>query len=138
MNFRVNSINVRFLMVAAVMGALSVIAGAMLAHQLKHRMTEEAVAIYETAVRYQFYHVFALLITGVLGEKFPGRFINQAGNCFIAGIILFSGSLYCISALITMGKEVPFALGILTPAGGFLFILGWIFLGMAVWIRRST
>jgi uncharacterized membrane protein YgdD (TMEM256/DUF423 family) len=133
-----NIIKVRFLMIAAVMGALSVIAGAMLAHQLKNRMSEEALEIYDTAVRYQFYHVFALLITGILSEKFPGSFINRAGNCFIAGIILFSGSLYCISALKTMGKEIPFSLGILTPAGGFLFILGWIFLGMAVWIRRPT
>jgi uncharacterized membrane protein YgdD (TMEM256/DUF423 family) len=133
-----NLINIRFLTVAAVMGALSVFAGAMLAHQLKHRMTEEALEIYETAVRYQFYHVFALLATGILSEKFPGTVINRAGYCFIAGIILFSGSLYCISGLMTVGKDIPFSLGILTPAGGFLFILGWIFLAMAVWIRRST
>jgi uncharacterized membrane protein YgdD (TMEM256/DUF423 family) len=133
-----NVINVRFLMVAAVMGALAVIAGAMLAHQLKHRMTGEALEIYETAVRYQFYHVFALLATGILSEKFPGSFINRAGNCFIVGVILFCGSLYCISGLMTMGKDIPFAVGILTPAGGLLFILGWIFLAIAVWIRRST
>jgi uncharacterized membrane protein YgdD (TMEM256/DUF423 family) len=125
-------------MLAAIFGVLAVIAGAMLAHQLKQQMHEEALEIYETAVRYQFYHVFALLATGVLSERFPGSYISRAGNCFIAGIILFSGSLYCISVLKTSGIVIPFILGILTPAGGFLFILGWIFLGMAVWKGRST
>ena len=55
---------------AAILGALAVIAGAMLAHQLKQKMPESALEIYETAVRYQFYHVFALLATGILSEKF--------------------------------------------------------------------
>jgi uncharacterized membrane protein YgdD (TMEM256/DUF423 family) len=130
--------NKRFLMFAGVLGALSVIAGAMLAHQLKHLMQDEALGIYETAVRYQFYHVFALLATGILTERFPGSAINRAGNCFVCGIILFSGSLYCISAMLTMGKTIPFIVGILTPAGGFLFILGWIFLAMAIRQKRST
>ena len=128
----------RFLLFACVLGALSVIAGAMLAHQLRHLMQVEALEIYEIAVRYQFYHVFALLATGILSERFTGSAINRAGNCFIVGIILFSGSLYCISALLTEGKTIPFILGLLTPAGGFLFILGWIFLGIAVWQKRST
>lgn len=130
--------NKRFLMFGAMFGALSVITGAMLAHQLKRQMQEEALGIYETAVRYQFYHVFALLATGILSEKFPGSSINTAGYCFLGGIILFSGSLYCISAILTMGKSVPFILGLSTPAGGFMFILGWIFLGMAVWRKRTS
>jgi uncharacterized membrane protein YgdD (TMEM256/DUF423 family) len=130
--------NKRFLMIASVLGALSVVAGAMLAHQLRNSMREEALSIYEIAVRYQFYHVFALLATGIMSEKFPGSAINRAGNCFIGGIVLFSGSLYCISAILTTGKTVPFILGLMTPTGGFLFIMGWIFLAMAVWQERST
>ncbi len=130
--------NKRFLMLAGVLGALSVIAGAMMAHQLRHLMQDEVLGIFETAVRYQFYHVFALMATGILSERFPGAAINRAGNCFIGGIALFSGSLYCISAILTMGKTVPFMLGLLTPVGGFLFILGWIFLAIAVWQERST
>ncbi len=130
--------NKRFLMLAGVLGALSVIAGAMMAHQLRHLMQDEVLEIYQTAVRYQFYHVFALMATGILSERFPGAAINRAGNCFIGGIVFFSGSLYCISAILTMGKTVPFILGLLTPAGGFLFILGWVFLAMAVWQKRST
>jgi len=125
-------------MLAAIFGVTAVIAGAILAHQLKHRMPEAALEIYETAVRYQFYHAFALLASGILSEKFQGPWITRAGFCFIVGTLLFSGSLYIISALLTNGSSVPFALGLLTPLGGFGFILGWIFLVMAVWMGRST
>jgi uncharacterized membrane protein YgdD (TMEM256/DUF423 family) len=123
---------------ASIFGILAVIAGAMLTHELKHMMPDSAIEIYDTAVRYQFYHVFALLAAGILGEKFPGNLINQAGICFIAGIFFFCGSLYIISGLITSGSTVPFFLGILTPVGGVGFILGWIFLALAVGRRRST
>ncbi len=130
--------NKLFLVLASIFGALAVIAGAMLAHQLKHLMADSVQEIYDTAVRYQFYHVFALLAAGILSEKFPGYWINRAGICFIAGIILFSGSLYIISGLLTSGSSVPFFLGILTPLGGLGFILGWIFLALALGRRRST
>jgi uncharacterized membrane protein YgdD (TMEM256/DUF423 family) len=125
-------------MLASIFGALAVIAGAMLAHKLKPRMPDSALEIYDTAVRYQVYHVFALITAGILSEKFLGSLITLAGICFIAGIILFSGSLYIISVLLTIGSPVPLVLGILTPIGGFGFILGWIFLAMAVGRGRST
>jgi uncharacterized membrane protein YgdD (TMEM256/DUF423 family) len=130
--------NKLFLMLAAVFGALAVVAGAMLAHLLKKQMPEPAIEVYETAVRYQFYHVFALMATGILCEKFPGKQIIRAGNCFILGILLFCGSLYILSVLLTKGSFVPFALGILTPIGGFAFVLGWIFLAIAVWRRNLS
>jgi uncharacterized membrane protein YgdD (TMEM256/DUF423 family) len=125
--------NKPFLMLAALFGALAVVAGAMLAHQLKPRMPAAALDIYETAVRYQFYHVFALLATGIISQKFHGAWLNRAGICFIAGILLFSGSLYIISARMTTGDIIPLALGILTPLGGLGFILGWIFLSIGIW-----
>lgn len=125
-----------FLLFASVSGGLAVIAGAMFAHSLKQRMPGEAMTVYETAVRYQFYHVFALLAAGILSEKFPGAGIRRAGYFFIAGILLFSGSLYIISVLQTNGNSIPVVLGICTPLGGLSFILGWFFLGSAVW-RRS-
>jgi uncharacterized membrane protein YgdD (TMEM256/DUF423 family) len=130
--------NKRFLISAAVFGALAVIAGAFLAHQLKQKMPAEAIEVYETAVRYQFYHVFALLACGILAEKFVGVQIRRAGIFFIAGILLFSGSLYSISGLMTNGISVPFVLGILTPAGGFSFILGWVFLTLAIRTERRS
>jgi uncharacterized membrane protein YgdD (TMEM256/DUF423 family) len=130
--------NKLFLIFAAIAGAAAVLAGALLSHQLKTRMPGHALEVFETAVRYQFYHVFALLATGILSERFHGGWINRAGSCFIAGILLFSGSLYIISVLITAGETVPFILGILTPLGGLAFILGWIFLTISVLRGRSS
>ena len=130
--------NKPFLVFAGIMGAMAVIAGAMLAHQLKNRMPEAALDVYDTAVRYQFYHVFALLAAGILSEKFHSSWMNMAGTCFIAGILLFCGSLYIISAMLTTGITVPAALGILTPLGGLGFILGWVFLILAVLRGRSA
>jgi uncharacterized membrane protein YgdD (TMEM256/DUF423 family) len=131
-------VNKLFLVFAVIAGALAVIFGALLAHQLKNRMPETALEIYETAVRYQFYHVFALLATGILSEHFPGVWINWAGLLFMTGILLFSGSLYLISALMTKGIIVPTILGICTPLGGAGFIVGWIFLSLAVLKGRSS
>jgi uncharacterized membrane protein YgdD (TMEM256/DUF423 family) len=130
--------NKRFLIAAAIFGALAVIAGAFLAHQLKQKMSPSVVEVYETAVRYQFYHVFALLACGILSEKFAGSQIRLAGNLFMIGILFFSGSLYSISGLITNGFAVPFVLGILTPLGGFSFILGWVFLTVAISTKRRS
>src|ERR1700681_972813 len=98
--------NKRFLTLSAALGAFAVIAGAFLTHQLKQGMPAAAIEIYETAVRYQFYHVFALLACGILAERFPGIQIKRAGFFFIAGILLFSGSLYTISGLISNGISV--------------------------------
>jgi uncharacterized membrane protein YgdD (TMEM256/DUF423 family) len=130
--------NKRFLILAALFGGLAVIAGAILAHSLKAIMPEAAREIYETAVRYQFYHVFALLACGILAENFPGTSIIRAGTFFILGILLFSGSLYIISALNTNGIRVPFSVGILTPAGGFCFMAGWAFLAASFRNRRTS
>ena len=81
-----------FLKIAALLGAFSVALGAFGAHALKGRLTVYAIEIFETAVKYQFYHVFALLAVGILYKDFPGKLLNWAGRLFIAGIILFSGS----------------------------------------------
>jgi uncharacterized membrane protein YgdD (TMEM256/DUF423 family) len=64
-----------------------------------------------------------------------GNLINYSGYFFIAGIVLFSGSLYLIASLKAMNKEVPTAVGIMTPVGGLLFILGWVFVLLAL-IRK--
>jgi uncharacterized membrane protein YgdD (TMEM256/DUF423 family) len=127
-----------FIRVAAVLGAVAVMVGAFLAHQLKQRMPTAAIEVYETAVRYQFYHVFALLACGILSERFPGIQIKRAGFFFIFGILLFSGSLYTISILMANGMNVPLVLGILTPLGGTSFIIGWIFLTLAIRSERPS
>ena len=116
-----------FLRIAAILGALSVILGAFAAHGLKQVLSADQRQVFETAVRYQFYHVFALLAAGILYKEFPGKFMKWAGYLFIAGIILFSGSLY----LLCYAKHAGYALnwlGAITPFGGAAFVAGWIML----------
>lgn len=115
-----------FVQTSAVLGLLAVALGAFAAHALKASISDYAVNIFETGVRYQFYHVFALLAAGILYKEFPNRFIRWAGICFITGIILFSGSLYILTYI--KGAVMPGYkwIGAITPAGGLFFILGWI------------
>jgi len=117
-----------FIRSAAIIGLLSVAFGAFAAHALKELLSEYAVNIFETGVRYQFYHVFALLAAGILYKEFPNKFIRWSGIFFIIGIILFSGSLYFLTYV--KGTVMPGYkwLGPITPIGGLSFILGWIFL----------
>jgi uncharacterized membrane protein YgdD (TMEM256/DUF423 family) len=124
--------NKSFLSIAALLGALSVVLGAFAAHSLKRMATEETVEVFQTGVRYQFYHVFALLMVALLSEKFSNKWMTWAGNCFIAGIILFSGSLYLLTALKIAATANARFVGVITPVGGLFFIAGWIFLWLGV------
>ena len=117
-----------FIRTAAILGALSVALGAFAAHTLKEKIPGDVLVIFETAVRYQFYHVFALLAAGILYNAFPNKFIRWTGALFITGIILFSGSLYVLTYLKSAGITGYNGIGAVTPIGGLCFILGWIFL----------
>ena len=120
-----------FIKTAALLGALSVMLGAFAAHGLKKILTADDLQIFETAVRYQFYHVFALLAVGILYAAFPGKLMVWAGKLFIAGIILFSGSLYLLCYV--KYNQLPLNwLGAITPFGGVAFIAGWVLLFWAV------
>ena len=125
-----------FIKAAAFFGVLSVLLGAFAAHALRQRISESAVNIFETGVRYQFYHVFALFITGILYKDFANKFIRWAGISFICGIILFSGSLYCLTYI--KGTVIPGYnwFGAITPFGGLSFILGWICLFLGVFRNK--
>ena len=125
-----------FLITAASMGALSVALGAFGAHALKAMVTEQALATYETAVRYQFYHVFALALTGVLYQPYPNQLLKYAGRLFVGGMILFSGSLYLLTYSSAIGTPFRWA-GPVTPLGGVLLILGWICLALGIRKGRS-
>jgi uncharacterized membrane protein YgdD (TMEM256/DUF423 family) len=120
-----------FIKTAAVLGALSVALGAFAAHGLKQILSAELLQTFETAVRYQFYHVFALLATGILYAAFPNKLMKWAGNCFIAGIILFSGSLYLLCYVKHTALPLNW-IGAITPVGGAAFIAGWLLLFAAV------
>jgi len=124
--------NKAFLITAAIFGSISVMLGAFGAHALKNKMSADAFEIFETAIKYQFYHVFALLAAGILAQAFPGGFITWSGRFFIAGILLFSGSLYLLSYFKASGNQQMNWLGAITPFGGLSFITGWILLCIAI------
>lgn len=86
-------------------------------------------AVFETAARYQMYHGLALILVGVLWERWPTRALGAAAWLFLAGIVLFSGSLY---ALVLSGVR---GLGAITPLGGVCFLAGWVV--VAVGVRRG-
>lgn len=123
-----------FLVWAAALGALAVILGAFGAHKLKELVPPETVSTFQTGVTYQFYHVFALLVTGILFAHFPAgaNSLVWAGRCFITGIILFSGSLYVLTLMKATGNVGLKGIGIITPIGGVFFIIGWCCLLTAV------
>jgi uncharacterized membrane protein YgdD (TMEM256/DUF423 family) len=109
-----------FLLIGAVLGFLGVALGAFGAHALRSRLSPEMLAVFETGVRYQMYHAFAVLIVAAaIGHIGNTRLLVIAGWLFFAGILLFSGSLYAL-ALTGVG-----ILGAITPVGGLLFLIGW-------------
>lgn len=114
-----------FLGTGALFGAIAVGAGAYGSHALRAELAEPLLALFETAVRYQMYHALALLVVGVLGNLLPRRAITLAGTLFIAGIVLFSGSLYSLA----LTGDRPFTL--MTPMGGICFIAGWLTLAVS-------
>lgn len=129
--------NKTFLAIGSLLGSVAVALGAFGAHGLKKIVTEDAVQVFQTGVHYQVIHALALLITGILGEKFPGRYCKIAGNLFIAGIILFSGSLYLLTFFKASNITGMEKIGFITPAGGVCFIAGWIFLFLTVVTKKS-
>ena len=120
-----------FLKTAAISGALAVILGAFAAHTLREILAADTLQVFETGVRYQFYHVFALLAVGILYKEYPGKYLKWSGNLFIAGQILFSGSLYALTYI--KHADLPMKwVGAVTPIGGVAFIAGWFFLFIAL------
>lgn len=120
-----------FLMSSAILGALGVMIGAFGAHALSNMLQETGrTATFETAVKYQMYHALALLATGLLLDRYASKWFEYAGYGYIAGVIIFSGSLY-ILCLSNVSKW-----GAVTPIGGLALIAGWVFLLLG--ILKST
>ncbi len=119
-------------MTAAVFGGLAVAFGAFGAHSLENITRDEKILHgFQTGVQYQMYHALALLAIAILYEKDHGKWLKWAGNFFIAGIILFSGSLYLLTFLKIQESNAVKLVGPVTPLGGVLFIAGWLFLLIA-------
>ncbi len=110
---------------------LGVAAGAFGAHALKQRLSTELLQVFETGVRYQMYHAFGLILVALAMDRWPNNTLQIAGWLFLAGIVLFSGSLY---ALCLSGIR---ALGAVTPIGGLCFLGGWAFLALSIWTGRN-
>ena len=116
-----------FFTLGALCGCVGVALGAFAAHGLKSRLAPELLATFEIGVRYQMYHAFALLAVGWAQTRWPGTVLDASGWLFVAGTLLFSGSLYALSLT---GEKW---LGAIAPVGGLALLGGWLFLAWAVW-----
>lgn len=113
--------------IGIVMAALGVALGAFGAHGLRPILEGNArTETFELAVRYQFYHSFAIIFCGLLMQRLSSSHLKRAVFCFATGIVIFSGSLYTLSLSGMRG------LGAITPVGGILFITGWVFLFLSI------
>jgi uncharacterized membrane protein YgdD (TMEM256/DUF423 family) len=116
-----------FLAIGSIAAGLAVALGAFGAHALKNRLPDDLLATWNTAVQYHFYHALGLLLVGLVLSTIPGAPLARwAGWAMVAGLVLFSGSLY---ALCLSGVR---GLGAITPFGGMAFILAWLLLAGAV------
>ena len=119
-----------YLSIACFLGALTVAMGAFGAHALKTLVDEHTLAIYDTAIRYQFFHVLALALSALIYPSHPNKLVKQSGLFFLLGILFFSGSLYLLTYKAVIGAEGFGWVGPITPIGGLFFITGWILLGI--------
>jgi uncharacterized membrane protein YgdD (TMEM256/DUF423 family) len=115
----------KYLLFGAVSAFIGVAAGAFGAHGLESRIPADLLAVYETGVRYELTHAMALLFVGLATERWPDAHWARAGWMFVAGTVVFSGSLYLLAL-----TGVRW-LGAVTPLGGLCFLLGWVFAALA-------
>jgi uncharacterized membrane protein YgdD (TMEM256/DUF423 family) len=116
-----------FGVVGATSALLAVAAGAFGAHALRARLAPDLLAAFETAVRYQMYHALALLFAAWAATRWPLAPVRAAGWLFVAGTVMFSGSLYLLALTGVRG------FGAVTPLGGLAFLAGWLALAVGVW-----
>lgn len=124
-----------FLITGTLLAGAAVALGAFGAHGLKKIASPETVNTFQTGVQYQMYHALALVLTAIVFERYAGSLLQWAGNSFILGTILFSGSLYALTAFKASGKVGMEGIGIITPFGGLFFIAGWLLFALAI-IRK--
>lgn len=121
------------LSIAGISGAFCVALGAMGAHALKDKIPAENLQIFETAMKYHFYHTLALMLVAILSDKIQSKLLEYASVLFMAGIVLFSFSLYFLALRPLMGisNEEMRWIGAITPLGGLSFILAWLLLSFS-------
>ena len=116
-----------FFVIGALSGFIGVALGAFGAHALKARLDADMLATFEVGVRYQMYHALALLAVGWACTRWPGTAVTASGWLFVAGTVIFSGSLYALSL-----SGIRW-LGAITPLGGLALLAGWLCLAWAAW-----
>ena len=114
-----------FFALGAASAFMGVAAGAFGSHTLKARLTPEMLAIFEVGVRYQIYHAFGLFACAWAITRWPGTLVTASGWLFVAGTIVFSGTLYALAVTGIRG------FGAITPFGGLAFLAGWLCLAIA-------
>ena len=119
-----------FVAIGSLSAFLAVLLGAFGAHTLKDRLPPELINTFEVGVRYHMYHALGLLAVSWVATRWPGAAVSWAGWLFVAGTVLFSGSLYLLSLT---GLRW---LGAITPIGGTAFLLGWLALAWGAWSAR--
>ncbi|HEY9084133.1 MAG TPA: DUF423 domain-containing protein [Vicingaceae bacterium] len=112
----------------SILGGLAVILGAFGAHALKEVLTPEQLISFETGVRYQMYHALALIFLFIISLKINHIFFNRAAQFIFWGVILFSGSIYLLTLKNMLNIEALKYVAPLTPIGGSLIIVGWLFI----------
>lgn len=113
-----------FIRLGAIFAMTAVVLGAFGAHALKEVLEPAQLETFEIGVRYQFYHALGLILAGLLQQHLESKHLQRTGWLFVAGICLFSGSLYLLAVQDTLGVNLSW-LGPVTPIGGTLFIIGW-------------
>lgn len=126
----------RSIIIAGISGAIAVALGALGAHWLKNQIsggliTADQVIGFDTGVKYQMYHTLSILLVVLLSRFLNSRYLKWSFNFFLAGIVLFSGSLYFLTTRNLYGADFLKALGPVTPLGGLCFIAGWLLLVIA-------
>lgn len=117
-----------FITIGAINGLLAVALGAFAAHGLKTRLSEHMLTVFQTGVQYHATHALALILVGIIAQALPdSKSLHVAGWAVLAGIVLFSGSLYLLAL-----TGVSW-IGAITPFGGSAFLLGWGLLAWAAW-----
>ena len=119
----------RALAVAGLLLALATVLGAFGAHALKGQLPADRLQVYETAVRYHFFHALGLLGIGLTLRFVDASLVRWAALLVLLGVVLFSGSLYAL----TFGAPRP--VGVITPFGGLALIAGWVCFAVGVWRR---
>lgn len=114
------------LIYGGVFALIAIIIGAFGAHVLKLYINQDQLNTLETGVKYQMYHAIALILIGMVYRSFPFKQFKIATALFILGILLFSGSIYAITALRIAGDVGIGRMGFITPLGGTCFMAGWV------------